>query len=375
MTERQMKIGIILYRIGSRAYFHLPFMTIYFSHLGYDIRIISFIMAIYGGAVLLYSMIPEKYRIVYYCSSKMTLILSELIKIFGLFLFFMSNNLLVIGTAQLLLGISFGVPAGSDSKIIYTSIKDTSFQGRSSSYMFLSLLLSALIGSLLFQKDIRLPFLFSLFAAVFTILICLLFLPEDRGIREGEKVSNHKKLELSVETKQTILTYAFSRGMLLAFFNGFLSYYLVNELHFSMNLLIMVLSAYTIAGNLSANIIGKMLKDKNKIQGFNFVFNLFFPIIILLYFSKYYFIILINTILLGIMMGLSRPICITKIKDSQDFTYIIERMEKIYSIINLFVLLIGGLFYHRYSINGVLILMSFFYCIYIFIEIKNVDVS
>lgn len=367
MTERQMKIGIILYRIGSRAYFHLPFMTIYFSHLGYDIRIISFIMAIYGGAVLLYSMIPEKYRIVYYCSSKMTLILSELIKIFGLFLFFMSNNLLVIGVAQLLLGISFGIPAGSDSKIIYTSIKDTSFQGRSSSYMFLSLLLSALIGSLLFQKNIRLPFLFSLFAAVFTILICLLFLSEDRGIREGKKVSNHKKLVLSAETKQTILTYGFSRGMLLAFFNGFLSYYLVNELHFSMKLLIMVLSAYTIAGNLSARIVGKLTVNNNQFE--YKILDVLLFLILLLFMSKQIYIIVIDSILLGVVVGSIRPICVMQIKDSKNFTYIMEKMEKLYSILNIIILVVGGILYYHYKVYGVLSLMLILWGVNIIIKL------
>lgn len=367
MTERQMKIGIILYRIGSRAYFHLPFMTIYFSHLGYDIRIISFIMAIYGGAVLVYSMLPEKYRIVYYCSSKMTLILSELIKIFGLFLFFMSNNLLVIGVAQLLLGISFGIPAGSDSKIIYKSIKDTSFQGRSSSYMFLSLLLSALIGSLLFQKNIRLPFLFSLFAAVFTILICLLFLPEDRGIREGKKVSNHKKLVLSAETKQTILTYGFSRGMLLAFFNGFLSYYLVNELHFSMNLLIMVLSAYTIAGNLSARIVGKLTVNNNQFE--YKILDVLLFLILLLFMSKQIYIIVIDSILLGVVVGSIRPICVMQIKDSKNFTYIMEKMEKLYSILNIIILVVGGILYYHYKVYGVLSLMLILWGVNIIIKL------
>lgn len=371
MTEKQIKTGIVLYRIGSRAYFHLPFMTIYFSCLGYDIRIISFIMVVYGGAVFFYSMIPESCRIVYHFSSKRTLIISELTKICGLLLFFVSNNLLFILIAQILLGISFGIPAGSDSKIIYASIKDDSFQGKSSSFMFLSLLISALIGSLLFQKYIRLPFLFSIFAAIFTIVICILFLPDNVREKERERKFSDKKPILSHEIKQTIFTYAFSRGILLAFFNGFLSYYLINELHFSMVQLITILSAYTIAGNLSANIIGKMLNEENKIRGFNFVLNLFFPVIILLYFSKYYFVIFFNTILIGIIIGLTRPVCITKIKGNEDFTYIIEKMEKLYSIINIVVLLLGGLLYHNYSLYGVLTIMLFSWIIYYFIGQKR----
>lgn len=135
--------------------------------------------------------------------------------------------------------------------------------------------------------------------------------------------------------------------------------------------LITILSAYTIAGNLSANIIGKMLNEENKIKGFNFVLNLFFPVIILLYFSKYYFFIFFNTILIGIIVSITRLVCITKIKGNEDFTYIIEKMEKLYSIINIVVLLLGGLLYHNYSLYGVLTIMLFSWIIYYFIGQKR----
>lgn len=360
MSEKQTKIGIILYRIGSRAYFYLPFFTIYLHYLGYRIFEISCIMAVYGLASFLYSLLPSSDRVVNRTSYRKALLFSELLKLVGLLFLFIGTNAFVLAIGQFLLGISFAIPEGSDSKIIYSYIKKSGFQEKTNGYMFLSLLLSGLIGSILFQINPRFPFLFSIAAALLTMLHCIVFLPENRDKKQDnisyDEIKNFR--ELPIEVKKVIASYAVGRGLSLAFFTGFLPYYFGIELKLPAYIFILLLS-----GNLSANGIGR-LKDKDKVK---FGFILFHSSILavpILFLFKNIAAIIIGTILLGTAVGISRPICFVQIKEMEQFTFLVGKMEKMYAVVNFFTLIIGGCLYERFSLYGILIWMLCIWGIY-----------
>lgn len=365
MSEKQTKIGIILYRIGSRAYFYLPFFTIYLHYLGYRIFEISCIMAVYGLASFLYSLLPSSDRVVNRTSYRKALLFSELLKLVGLLFLFIGTNAFVLAIGQFLLGISFAIPEGSDSKIIYSYIKKSGFQEKTNGYMFLSLLLSGLIGSILFQINPRFPFLFSIAAALLTMLHCIVFLPENRDKKQDnisyDEIKNFR--ELPIEVKKVIASYAVGRGLSLAFFTGFLPYYFGIELKLPAYIFILLLSGYTLSGNLSANGIGR-LKDKDKVK---FGFILFHSSILavpILFLFKNIAAIIIGTILLGTAVGISRPICFVQIKEMEQFTFLVGKMEKMYAVVNFFTLIIGGCLYERFSLYGILIWMLCIWGIY-----------
>lgn len=78
------KISLSLYRIFSRAYFHLPFLVIYLFNLGFNLITIEIIMAVYGLAVFIYTKLPAKIKPSVLFSCKQILLLSELFKFIGL---------------------------------------------------------------------------------------------------------------------------------------------------------------------------------------------------------------------------------------------------------------------------------------------------
>lgn len=81
-----------------------------------------------------------------------------------LILFFGDNNFLY-SIAQIILGLGYCVGAGADSKLIQKHAENIALvQSKTNGYMFLSLLISGLIGSFLFSKGIYLPFVVSMVA-------------------------------------------------------------------------------------------------------------------------------------------------------------------------------------------------------------------
>ena len=78
------------------------------------------------------------------------LVVSEIFKIIGLLLLLYQNQYLILVVAQILLGLSYSMMTGVDTAIIKRNITNEKYvQNKSNSYMFLSLLISGIIGSYL----------------------------------------------------------------------------------------------------------------------------------------------------------------------------------------------------------------------------------
>ena len=179
-----IKSQISLYRIFSRAYFHLPFMVIYLSKIGFSLITIEIIMAVYGIAVFAYTKFPTSLKPNYRFSCKYVLLISEIFKCIGLILVVLTQSFVGICIAQIFLGFGYGIAAGCDTRIINHHIDDGGkFQSRSNSLMFAALLVAGLLGSVLFNIDIRLPFIASALADIITGIVCMT-LPNDPGKME-----------------------------------------------------------------------------------------------------------------------------------------------------------------------------------------------
>ncbi len=190
---KNTKRGIIFYRVFSRAYFHLPFLTVFFYKKGFDILQISCILAFYSGSALLSSILIKK-NVKDNISSKHIILLSEVLKLIGLFMLIYFNNLVAFLFAQMLLGLSYSIGAGVDSEIIYNEIDDnvTEFQSKSNSYMFNTLLISGLIGSWLFNKNIELPFVATFLCTLVGIIGFSLNI-ENRKLDKSNLLMNNRK--------------------------------------------------------------------------------------------------------------------------------------------------------------------------------------
>lgn len=263
------------------------------------------------------------------------------------------------------MGLGYGVGAGIDTRLINYHFNDGGkFQARSNSLMFASLLIAGLIGSVLFDIDIRLPFIASAIVGIFTSLVCLT-LPNEPGktdinIKKGEKST------LSDSEKNIVCVYCFSRGIILTYFTGFLPYHLFIDLDIPIYGFIAILTSYTLLGNISSNFIARKIKSAYAIR----IMNLCLIISIVMYFSNNLIVIVFATILLGLTSGATRPICMNKLREmGSDVSSISNIMESIYSIINLTLLLIGGVLYNYYGFYFTLVLLSGVYVLYITLNI------
>ena len=356
-----IKKGISFYRIFSRAYFHLPFLVIFLYKQNYTIFSIEVIMAIYGISIFLYSTFSKLFNINYLICHKHILIISELIKIIGLGIMIISKNITELVFSQIFLGIGYGFSAGIDSQIINECISDNgNFQSKSNSYMFVSLLTAGLVGSILFNYNIRFPFIASIIASVISILSCIIFLPSKKIAFSREY--RNEKITFTKKESEIIYTYSFLRGIILTFFSGFLPYHLFVDLKIPIYAFILILTSYTFIGNLSSKYILNFINDKTALL----VMKMSLFLSIIMFFSNNLITIILGTLLLGITSGAVRPICYIKLKDlNSNISIISNVMEKIYSIINVAILLLGGLLYENYSFNTLLMLLMIIFIIYI----------
>lgn len=356
-------LGISLYRITSRAYFHLPFLVSFFYLKGLSIISIECILAIYCLTILVVNLLQLKKTAERYLNDKNLLIVSELLKIFGLAVLYFADSYLLYAVAQVILGLGYCIGAGSDNKIIQQNAKEISLvQGKTNGYMFLSLLGSGLIGSYLFSIDLYLPFIASIGASLLSIVFCKLFLPDTVKIAEKSKTikQNESDEQSSKINDFYVYTYSFIRGIALTFFTGLLPYYLFVDLKVGIYLFIGILTSYTLAGSIASKHYGKVNIKGPKLVLF---LNIVLIISLILFFIGNVYVTIIGTILLGLTAGPVRPIVIGAIIDFQkNSNKLISKMETIYSIINIILLIIGGILYKIYNFQAVVLFMM---CVFI----------
>lgn len=362
--NNHIKAQISLYRIFSRAYFHLPFMVIYLSNIGFSLITIEIIMAIYGLAVFTYTKLPTGLKPNFHFSCKYVLLISEIFKFLGLILVVLTQNIAGISIAQIFLGFGYGIAAGCDTRIINHHIDDGGkFQSRSNSLMFAALLVAGLLGSVLFNIDIRLPFIASALADVVTGIVCMT-LPKEPGKMEtlSQKGADGK---LTYQEKSLVCTYCLTRGIILTFFTGFLPYHLFVDLDIPVYGFIAILTSYTFLGNISSNFIAGRLKKEYAVR----IMNICLLLSLIMYFSNNLIMIVAATILLGLTSGATRPICLNGLRDNgSNVALVSNKMEGIYSIINIALLILGGILYYFYGFVYMHLLLAFVFIIYILLH-------
>lgn len=321
-------------------------------------------MAIYGLAVFTYTKLPTGLKPNFHFSCKYVLLISEIFKFIGLILVVLTQNIAGISIAQIFLGFGYGIAAGCDTRIINHHIDDGGkFQSRSNSLMFAALLVAGLLGSVLFNIDIRLPFIASALADVVTGIVCMT-LPNEPGKIEtlSQKGTDTK---LTYQEKSLVCTYCLTRGIILTFFTGFLPYHLFVDLDIPVYGFIAILTSYTFLGNISSNFIAGRLKKEYAVR----IMNICLLLSLIMYFSNNLIMIVVATILLGLTSGATRPICLNGLRDNgSNVALVSNKMEGIYSIINIALLILGGILYYFYGFVYMHLLLAFVFIIYILLH-------
>ena len=92
------------------------------------------------------------------------------------------SRYLILVVAQILLGLSYSMMTGVDTAIIKRNITNEKYvQNKSNSYMFLSLLISGIIGSYLYGINIKWPIIMTGIFSILTIIIIRCTLVENRN--------------------------------------------------------------------------------------------------------------------------------------------------------------------------------------------------
>lgn len=362
--SKGIKRGISGYRIFSRAYFYLPFLTVYLLEQGCSIFETSAIMAIYGIAAFTFTQIASKNRRFKSVSQKQLLIGSELLKIGGLLLIIMlKNELPALVLGQGALGVSYAMAAGQDTKIIRQYIREPGFQEKSNSYMFLSLLIAGFIGSMLYEANPVFPFMASIITSAIGICFCISLPNEDSSIQEYEmhEISEQK---LTVNEKKTVCRFVLVRGIVLTMFTGFLPVYLWNDLRTSAYTFIFILSSYTIMGNIGSNFILRHIGIRRAAA----TMDILLPLALFMLLSGNTVGIILAALMLGIVSGMIRPYCMKQI-EKEKLNQALVTMETSYALLNVSLLIGCGFLYQGYAFQHVVLV---FCIIWLFIPLSNV---
>ena len=150
---------------------------------------------------------------------------------------------------------------GVDTAIIKRNITNEKYvQNKSNSYMFLSLLISGIIGSYLYGINIKWPIIMTGIFSILTIIIIRCTLVENRELNLiGETKGKIKKFLPERSFGYCIILL---RALILGFFIGFIPINIYNDLKLNNLQFISVLTCYTVMGYLSSRYLTKYLNYK-----------------------------------------------------------------------------------------------------------------
>ncbi len=274
---------------------------------------------------ILFSLYKEKCFKICNLKDSNKLVVSEIFKIIGLLLLLYQNQYLILVVAQILLGLSYSMMAGVDTAIIKRNITNEKYvQNKSNSYMFLSLLISGIIGSYLYGINIKWPIIMTGIFSILTIIIIRCTLVENRELNLiGETKGKIKKF--LPEEKFWILHYSF-KSVNIRIFIGFIPINIYNDLKLNNLQFISVLTCYTVMGYLSSRYLTKYLNYK-------FVSEICLIIFLIIYTYQSFIAVTISMIFLGISSGLTRPQTINKLSSSSNLRVMLNYAETLYFIL------------------------------------------
>ncbi|MFX0114820.1 MAG: MFS transporter [Candidatus Hodarchaeota archaeon] len=171
--------------------FLVPIWTLYLNDLGYDIFTITVLDVIFFVTIAI-AEIPTG-TIADKVSRKLSLLIGVLLYIIGITVFVFAINLWVLVFAYIIWAIGMTFWSGADQAFLYDSLKSSNreheFQQIYGKAIFLdgaAMAFASIIGGFLASFSLRLPFLLTALACLFSGLI-LLFIPEERPTDELAK--------------------------------------------------------------------------------------------------------------------------------------------------------------------------------------------
>ncbi len=160
----------------------LPYLPVFFL---YFLQKVSLGEAVLLGSVYYFSVFILEVPTGYYSDRfgrRLTLILASVMKVLACVAFIVADSFNVLVVAQLLFASSIAFQSGSDSALLYDSLRalkrEDEYSERESNaqkWSMTALALSCLVGGALGVIDLRLPYVVALAAAIYAVVQCFSF--------------------------------------------------------------------------------------------------------------------------------------------------------------------------------------------------------
>ncbi|PPF25534.1 hypothetical protein C5C34_01600 [Rathayibacter rathayi] len=256
MRGRSAAALITVYRIVSRAYFHLPVVAVFLLARGYPILAVALLLALYAVVAALADgpLSPLTRRL----SSSGALVVGEGVKALGLVVIVLDADPVAVVVSQLLAGCGFALTAGRDAALA-SSLRAGADARRQEtavqSGMFLASFGAGVIGAASLALWDRLPFLLSALVSCGALAVVLLArLPLGAQVSAGGRKHTARPAVLPAAVRFWSLYYSVNRAVLLAAYTFVVPLLLFQELRLTLPAFGVVLGLYTLAGLAAARL-------------------------------------------------------------------------------------------------------------------------
>lgn len=369
-----------LYRIVSRCYFHLPILFIYFYLQSLSLPAIELLLAVYGLVVMLTA--KWNVRLMKRLSQPKVIAIGEGLKGLGLVLLVEGGHIAILLLGQIACGLGYSLAAGTDSSLLRSLYGEGDQKGyqktesSSASYMFLSVLLAGVAGSMLMENGARLPFYLSIAAnAVSAAVILLIRVPARKeegavpalagtggSAQAGPAAAAPSPIRLTDSQRFWKRYYALIRAFTLAPFVGFIPFLLNRTLQIGMLQFGLVLSLFTLLGFVAARYavrIGARVGGGRLVAATTL---LSLASMVVLALSPHTGSAAAAIAAMGLASGGARPLAVGQLggpgMKPAERTAVLSSMERLYGFWNAFLLIAGGFALQQFGFRTLMLGLS-----------------
>ncbi|GLX53929.1 MFS transporter [Streptomyces hygroscopicus subsp. hygroscopicus] len=341
--------ALFVYRLISRAYFHLPvlFAFLYLHHLG--IALAQTLLALYGFTVMVSGAFVGRFSAAF--GPRTLLVAGEIAKAAGLLLIgTVAGGTPGLVAGQILSGFGYALTASVESPLVGVLEPDreraSKIQARTQSWIFAVVMVSGIAGAVIFQHTRLTVFLLS-------ALACAAAATAATGIGPVRLATASKPATGAAAPKGSwtggaglwIAYYVCLRGVALAAFVGFIPYLLFVRTKVSLALFGVLLAVFNVAALLVARWTARLLRTTSAALLLAATLACVAASLVLLATTSRLVPVILAIALLGLGAGAARPLTQDGLSalDGPTRGRVTVRMEQLTGSANTLVLVLGGL--------------------------------
>jgi hypothetical protein len=244
---------LFAYRLVSRAYFHLPVLFVYLYLEDVGVGAIETLLALYGLAIVVGGLVAPKVNAI--LAPGQLLAAGEASKLVGLLLIgFLVGGVSGVAVGQVLSGLGYALTASAEGPLVGRLVPDRQqaarLQATTQSWIFAVVMVSGVVGAVIFDREPRVVFVLSALAcAVAGLLARRITVPPAAPRGTAARAS---AAAISSSARWWAAYYVIVRSVSLACFVGVLPYVFFVDIEVSLAYFGAVLGVFNLAAFLAA---------------------------------------------------------------------------------------------------------------------------